>query len=114
MTIPAADTGSVTQQDTTLEERIAELVETVRINQQRIARLESRISSVKEELRALLAQRGENWSDDEGYARLVSEGVRYYYDKQALDHLILTDPLRYGWLKDYRRESLVQGGVQVR
>lgn len=114
MTTPAADTGHTAPVDTALDERIAELVDTVRINQQRIARLEARIEAVKTELRALLDQRGENWSDDEGYARLVSEGVRYYYDKQALDHLILTDPLRYGWLKDYRKESTVQGGVQVR
>jgi hypothetical protein len=114
MTTPAADTGHVAPVDTALDEQIAELVDKVRINQQRIARLESRITSVKDDLRALLEQRGENWSDDAGYARLVSEGVRYYYDKQALDNLIITDPLRYGWLKDYRKESLVQSGVQVK
>lgn len=114
MTTPSAGAASASPVDAALDERIAELVDIVRINQQRIARLEDRIAAVKEELRALLEQRGENWSDAEGYARLVSEGVRYYYDKQALDHLIITDPLRYGWLKDYRRETIVQGGVQVK
>jgi hypothetical protein len=114
MTTPSAGAASASPVDTALDERIAELVDIVRINQQRIARLEDRIAAVKEELRALLEQRGENWSDAEGYARLVNDGVRYYYDKQALDHLIITDPLRYGWLKDYRRETVVQGGVQVK
>jgi hypothetical protein len=97
-----------------LDQRIAELVDVVRATQQRIAALEKRNQEARAELANLLAQRGANWSDDEGYARLVSAGVRQYYDSRALDRLIIEDPLRYGWLQDYRTEATVRGGVQVK
>lgn len=90
-----------------IDRHIADLVDLVRSSQ-------SRIDAAKAELCALLEQRGESWSDDEGYARLVADGVRTSYDRIALDRLILDDPLRYGWLKDYRTEQTVRGGVQVR
>ena len=97
-----------------IDHKIEELVDLVRANQQRIATLEARITIAKDELRQLIEQRGENWSDDEGYARVSSEGVRKFYDTQALDELIITDPLRYGWLKDYRRETTVRARVLVK
>lgn len=97
-----------------LDQRIAELVDVVRANQRRVDVLEMRIAAAKEELVELLESRGSNWSDDEGFARLKDAGVRKYYDSQALDKLIITDPLRYGWLKDYRKETTVRGGVQVK
>jgi hypothetical protein len=61
-----------------------------------------------------LEERGDNWSDEEGYARIISEGERIYYDTNALDKLIIEEPLRYGWLKDYRVTSTVQSRVQVK
>ncbi len=97
-----------------LDQRIAELVDLIRSHYRRIEALNARIEEAKEELRVLLEQRGENWSDDEGYARLVSEGVRRWYDTQALDRLVMSDPLRHGWLVDYRRETPIRGGVKVR
>lgn len=106
--------GSRTAAQETLDQRIAELVEVVRSNQERLASLEARITEAKEELYQLLKQRGSNWADDDGYARLNTDGLRRFYDTSALDELIITDPLRYGWLKDYRREAVVRGGVRVK
>ena len=97
-----------------LDQRIAELVDTVRGNNRRIEALSTRTDEAKEELRALLEQRGANWSDEEGYARLVTDAVRRWYDTQALDRLVMSDPLRHGWLVDYRRATPVRGGGKVR
>lgn len=58
--------------------------------------------------------RGANWSDDEGYARLMSEGHRFSYDIETLDKLLISDPLRYGCLKDFRRETTIHERVQVK
>lgn len=108
------ETKHVTLTGEALDQRISELVAFIRTNQQQTASIEARIALAKDELRDLLADRGENWSDDTGYALLTSEGVRRYYDTRALDELIINDPLRYGWLKDYRRESAISGGVRVK
>jgi len=97
-----------------IDERIVELVNEVRAQQEHMAALESEIAVAKAELFELLDERGENWSDETGYALLVSDGSRTFYDRQALDKLILEDPLRYGWLKDYRRETNVRGSVKVK
>ena len=97
-----------------LDERIAELVDTVRAHRERIAALEAKNDAAKDELRQLLELRGENWSDDEGYARLTAESTRTSYESKALDDLILRDPLHYGWLKDYRKQSVVRGGIQIK
>jgi uncharacterized protein YdcH (DUF465 family) len=97
-----------------LDQRIAELVSQVRTAQENIDSLNMEIEQAKDELRALLQERGGNWSDDVGYARLTSEGVRTIYDTKALDELIIKDPLHYGWLKDYRNESTVRSTVQVK
>ncbi|MBZ0304411.1 MAG: hypothetical protein K8J31_32040 [Anaerolineae bacterium] len=109
-------TGDVraVQVEALIDQEIAERVDMVRGMQEHIGALEERISTVKDELRELLVQKGSSWSDDEGYARLVSEGVRRAYNNKALDELIIHDPLRYGWLKDYRKETSVRGGVQVK
>jgi hypothetical protein len=66
------------------------------------------------ELRDLLERKGSNWSDGEGYARIIADSMRLSYQTKALDELIIKDPLHYGWLKDYRKESPVRGGVQVK
>lgn len=97
-----------------IDSRIVELVDTVRAHRERIAALESKNDAAKEELRHLLELRGENWSDEEGYARLVPESVRTSYESKALDDLIIRDPLHYGWLKDFRKQSTVRGSIQVR
>ena len=82
--------------------------------EERIAALEARSDSAREELRELLAMRGENWSDDEGYARLVPESTRVAYESKALDDLIIREPLHYGWLKDYRKQTTIRSSVQVK
>ncbi len=97
-----------------IDERITELVDLVRAQRERIAALEARSDSAKAELRALLERRGENWADDEGYARLVPESRRVAYETKALDELIIREPLHYGWLKDFRRESTIRSSIQVR
>lgn len=97
-----------------LDQQIAERVDLVRGIQERVAALQDKITAAKEELRDLLSQKGSNWSDGEGYARIMSDGIRTSYDTKALDELIIKQPLQYGWLKDYRKESTVRGGLQVK
>lgn len=96
------------------DQQIAERVDLIRSIQERIAALNEKIQAAKEELTDLLTEKGSNWSDEEGYARLVAESVRRTYDTKALDELIINDPLRHGWLKDYRKETPVRGGIQVK
>jgi hypothetical protein len=31
-----------------------------------------------------------------------------------LDGLILGEPLQYGWLRDFRKESTIRSGVQIK
>ncbi|MEO8392945.1 MAG: hypothetical protein ABI700_08125 [Chloroflexota bacterium] len=97
-----------------LDERIIDLVEKIRSHRQRINTLEAKNDAAREELRQLLELRGENWSDDDGYARLVPDSTRVSYETKALDDLIIHEPLHYGWLKDYRKESAIRSSVQVK
>jgi hypothetical protein len=97
-----------------LDEEIAGIVSRIRDYQQTAEDLAEKIYTLKDRLEMLLKQRGSNWSDDDGYARLASPGVRINYNTTALDSLILNDPLRYGWLKDYRKESTVAGRILVK
>lgn len=94
--------------------KIIELVQNIRAHKNAIDQHQADIDALKIQLETLLIQRGQNWSDDEGYARLQSQGVRVFYSHEELDQLILTDPLRYGWLKDYRHESAVSARIQVK
>jgi hypothetical protein len=96
------------------DQQIAERVDLIRSIQERIGALNEKIQAAKEELSDLLTEKGSNWSDDEGYVRLVADSVRRSYDTKALDELIINDPLRHGWLKDYRKETPVRGGIQVK
>lgn len=50
----------------------------------------------------------------QGYAQIVAAGTRVTYDTEALNQLILSDPVQYGWLKKYRNENTIQGGVRVK
>jgi|SRR5690606_39842996 hypothetical protein len=102
------------QMEAFIDQQIAERVEEVRDAQAQMGTLSERVDRLKAEILALLEQKGSNWSDGVGYARLVSEGVRRTYDTKSLDQLIISDPLRYGWLTDYRKEFSVRGGVQVK
>ncbi|GAB4520710.1 MAG: hypothetical protein OHK0046_31300 [Anaerolineae bacterium] len=97
-----------------IDAEIMDLVNDIRDCQQTMADAETRIRELKVRLAELLAERGSNWSDNEGYARLTQEGLRTHYDTDALDELLISDPLRYGWLREYRRQSPVAGRVQVR
>ncbi len=97
-----------------VDHRIAELVDTMRAHRQQIAELEDLNDDARQELRHLLELRGENWTDEEGYARLVPDSTRISYEARALDDLIVREPLQYGWLKDYRKSSVVRGSVQVK
>lgn len=104
-----------TQQiNTSADERINDIVEEIRTYRHQIEGLERCVGDLKDELRYLLEDRGGNWSDEVGYARLSAEGERTYYDSAALDEMIIADPLRYGWLKDYRVKSTVPSRIQVK
>lgn len=100
--------------DRFLDEKIAELVDLIRANREQIEQFEAAIDAAKDDLRELLEARGSGWSDDEGYARVAAEGVRRYYDSNALDQLIINEPLRYGWLGDYRKEAAIPSRIQVK
>lgn len=97
-----------------LDMEIAERVDIVRSLQERIESLGGKIQDIKEELRALLEERGSNWKDDEGYAALTQDTIRTSYDTRALDDMLLKDPDQNGWLKTFRRESLVRGTIKVK
>ncbi len=112
--VPVTHELSTTHVVPTIEDRITQLVETVRAQRERIATLEARNDAAKQELRQLLEMRGESWADDEGYARLVPESKRISYETRALDDLIIREPLHYGWLKDFRKESTIRSSIQVK
>ncbi len=97
-----------------IDAEIQAIVGSIRSYKAEVERLETSINDLKVDLRDLLETRGTNWSDPEGYARIMSEGERTHYDAEALDNLIIEDPLRYGWLREYRSKSTVQSRVQVR
>jgi len=97
-----------------IDQQIADRVQIVRDAQGQIALLEEQIKLMKDELRELLEQKGSGWTDSAGYARLVAEGTRLSYDTKSLDDLILNEPLRYGWLRDFRKQSTIRGGVQIK
>lgn len=101
-----------------IDEEIEELVTLIRNAQEQLAEVEAEIrptvDAARERLKMLLAYRGENWSDDEGYARLVADGTRIMYDAEALDTLIIENPDKYGWLREYRQEVPIRGGVRVK
>lgn len=101
-----------------IDEEISELVAMIREAQERMSEIEDEVKPVieaaKERLKMLLAYKGESWADDEGYARIVSDSARCSYDSKALDKLILEDPEKYGWLREYRHEYPVRGGVTVK
>jgi hypothetical protein len=109
-----AKTGKVLGLAQYIDQQIAERVQIVRDAQSQIALLDEQIQIMKTELRELLEQKGENWTDADGYARLVAEGTRTNYNTKGLDELILSEPLRYGWLNDFRKQSAVRGGVQIK
>jgi hypothetical protein len=109
-----AKTGKVLGLAQYIDQQIAERVQIVRDAQSQIALLDEQVQLMKTELRELLEQKGSNWSDSDGYARLVAEGKRTSYDTKSLDELILSEPLRYGWLNDFRKLSTVRGGVQIK
>lgn len=96
------------------ETQISTLVERIRAIQRTVEMFLHEIQHTKLRLRGLLEERGENWSDEHGYARLTNEGMQRSYDAEALDRLILSDPLRYGWLTDYRRERIIVEHVQIK
>jgi multidrug resistance efflux pump len=108
------DKTTTARVDEQIDAEIAALVAQVREANEQISELQAEIEVAKSHLRELLEQRGSNWSDDDGYARLTSEGVRISYDTKALDELIIKQPLQYGWLKDFRREAHVSGSIQVK
>lgn len=98
----------------TTDREIKTLVKAVRRMNRKMESLEEMRKVARDRLRALLVQRGENWEDDRGYARLCADSIRASYDAKALDQLIVSDPLGNGWLKEFRKESVVRGSVQVK
>lgn len=86
---------------------IEAIVNRIRDFQQDKESVESKITALKERLGTLLERNGNKWSDEKGYARLMNPPDRISYDEESLDALIISDPYRYGWLKDYRKQTPV-------
>lgn len=96
------------------EEEITALVAKIRARKAEIAALEAWVKADRETLEKLIIDRGSSWKDAEGYAMLVSEGERVSYDTKALDELVLADPLKHGWLHNYRRKSSIAPSLKVK
>jgi hypothetical protein len=96
------------------EGEIAKLVDEIRNYRSEIEQLSNLVNLARENLEELLLDRGSAWKDDDGYAMLVSEGERTSYDTKALDELLVSDPLRYGWLHEYRRKTSVSPSIKIR
>lgn len=97
-----------------IDQQIADRVELVRAAQRQADLLNGQLELLKGELYELIMQKGEGWSDSAGYARVVAEGVEATYDTKALDELILKEPVRYGWLGDFRKREHVRPAVKVK
>lgn len=96
------------------EKEITSLVELIRARKAAIADLTKDLDAARDTLEKLLIERGSAWKDEYGYAMLTSEGERVSYDTKALDELILSDPLKHGWLYDYRRKSAIAASLKVK
>jgi hypothetical protein len=96
------------------EEAIKQLVEEIRSYRNEIDQLSNLVDTARENLEELLLDRGTPWKDEDGYAMLVGESERTSYDTKALDELLINDPLRYGWLTDYRRKTNIRPSIKIK
>jgi hypothetical protein len=65
-------------------------------------------ATLKERLMSLMAQRADEHDTEPGtLPRAPWASMRVYYDAEGLDRLIASDPVRFSWLKDFRREYVV-------
>lgn len=98
----------------TQDAEIARRVACIRQLQAEAERIEDAIRAEKAALRTSLEARGESWSDDNGYARLMADSVRTSYDAKALDELSLSSKWWHARLNKFRRSFPVKGGIQVK
>lgn len=96
------------------DELIAGIVSQLRCYAAAAAQIEEQKTALRERLAALLAERGEAWKDEAGYARLTSGGTRISYDTDELDARLITEPDRYQWLRDIRKATPIRPTVQVK
>jgi hypothetical protein len=99
--------------------KIEELVQIIRDCKQAVADVKTEVEPTRKaaerELVAALQEYGDNYDDGAGgYARLVDEGVRVSYNAKALDAVIASDEEKFGFLRDFRKESKVRGGLRVK
>lgn len=101
-------------QEQKYEQEIALFVEAIRLRKAEIDRLTSMNEVAREEVEKLLVERGSNWKDEEGYAMIVGESERTSYDTKALDELLISDPIQYGWLHEYRKKTTVRASLKIK
>jgi len=94
--------------------QIEALVGEIRATQAQMEALEASVTAKKAILRVLLAALGEQWTDGEGYARLVADYTRGAYDVRALDQLRLNSAWWDARLRRHYRQFAVRGSVVVR
>lgn len=92
--------------------QIGQLVKKMRRTRSRIAYHEAKLDAIKEALQPLLEASG-NWSDSEGYARLIGESSRISYDRESIDELIIRDP-GFECLRAFRKVSTIRASVSVK
>lgn len=95
------------------DKRLKQIMGAIRQRRAFIAMHEAKIDGLRDELEVLLTERGVNWQDAKGYARLIPESTRTSYNAQQLDDLILRDPA-FDCLRVYRKESKIRSSVQVK
>lgn len=95
------------------DQEVRALVRQVRELNSQMEALRQEMKQAQRKLIPLLGRRGDRWSDQRGSVQIVREGVRRVYDADALDRLILSDPLRYSWLRDFRREFATAAHIDI-
>jgi hypothetical protein len=103
---------------TTVDDDIREVMSVLRSIKEARNEIEAEIGKDwekgREKLRNLLEQKGSEWTDGEGYARIAAGYTTIEYDTAALDALIKADPERYGPLQAFRKEKQVKGSLQIK
>lgn len=100
--------------ETKHEQVIADYVTQIRDLKTEMQILDTKLDDARTMVGYYLLDRGAPWKDEEGYAMLIGEGERVSYDTKALDELLLGDPLKYGWLSDYRKKSITKASLKVK
>ena len=97
-----------------LRQHISATVMRLRAYRDQIDHIGNSVDLLRSELQHLLEALGENWQDDDGYARIIDGGERVTYSASDLDRLLIESPEVHGWLKQHRRVSTLKPRLTVK